>query len=472
MNLQLSNRRQDLSVRLGNHGYRLDGDYAWLNADLHVPPYCSGSDFGLELWACSAAYVGGDPQGVRVAEITLDFPTPIGPHVHRVEARAAILPPLGNADHAMVLMLVGNTGDSRRIHDFANYGNLQQFSNPHFGGTVGYAIAGEQAILSASSVDNPRSEGNTSGTLGLELWALSEPYAGGAPRGQRLAAAELGSISGQYHLPGVELRSAFAQPASGRWHVALLLREWTLASGYVTRDYRNFDVMYEQAAAGRESSDGVKARAATDEVRRLEPAIDAASDAVISAPAAAISAAAPAPTASAAVKAPAVASVPAAAPAAPSASAHAAAVKATAVASVPAAAPAAPSASAPAAAPASASAVKAPAPTPVVAAAAPAAAAAVKAPAPAPTPVVVAAAPAPAAPAPAAPVANVSAPAKSGVLNVHTASLEELSKLPGLSLKVAKDIVKARPFASLEALGEVRGVGDKTLRRIRNLIRL
>jgi competence ComEA-like helix-hairpin-helix protein len=57
-------------------------------------------------------------------------------------------------------------------------------------------------------------------------------------------------------------------------------------------------------------------------------------------------------------------------------------------------------------------------------------------------------------------------------LNVHTASLDELSKLPGLSLKVAKEIVKARPFASFEALGEVRGIGDKTLRRIRSLIRL
>jgi competence ComEA-like helix-hairpin-helix protein len=57
-------------------------------------------------------------------------------------------------------------------------------------------------------------------------------------------------------------------------------------------------------------------------------------------------------------------------------------------------------------------------------------------------------------------------------LSVQTATLEELSRLPGLSLKVAKEIVKARPFASLEALGEVRGIGEKTLRRIRSLITL
>jgi DNA uptake protein ComE-like DNA-binding protein len=41
-----------------------------------------------------------------------------------------------------------------------------------------------------------------------------------------------------------------------------------------------------------------------------------------------------------------------------------------------------------------------------------------------------------------------------------------------LSLKIAKEIVKSRPFASLEALLDVRGIGEKTLRRIKGLIRL
>ena len=95
MNLQPSNRRQDVPVRLGSHGYRLDGDIAHLNAELHVPPYCAGSNFGLELWACSAPHAGGAPRGVKIAEVSLELPTPIGPHVHRVEARAAVSPPLG-----------------------------------------------------------------------------------------------------------------------------------------------------------------------------------------------------------------------------------------------------------------------------------------------------------------------------------------------------------------------------------------
>src|SRR5690349_4560760 len=121
MNLQPSNRRQDVPVRLGSHGYRLDGDIAHLNAELHVPPYCAGSNFGLELWACAVPHAGGAPRGVKIAEVSLELPTPIGPHIHRVEARAAVTPPLGEGDHSMVLMLVGGSGDARRVHDFANY---------------------------------------------------------------------------------------------------------------------------------------------------------------------------------------------------------------------------------------------------------------------------------------------------------------------------------------------------------------
>ena len=101
MNLQTSNRRQDMPVRLGNHGYRLDGDYAALEAELHIPPYLSGQGFGLELWACPTPHGGGELQGVKLAELPLDLPTPIGPHLHRVEARAPLTPPAGVPSSAL-----------------------------------------------------------------------------------------------------------------------------------------------------------------------------------------------------------------------------------------------------------------------------------------------------------------------------------------------------------------------------------
>lgn len=389
MNLQLSQRRQSLPVRLGSHGYRLDGDFAVLEAELHIPPQCSGSTFGLELWACSAPYSGGSPIGTKVAEVPLELPTPITPYVHRIEARAAAHHPAERREHAMVLMLVSGS-EARRVHDFANFGRLQRFSNPSFDGAAGYRIDGEQVVLSAEGVANPRPEGNVSGTLCLELWALSEPYAGGAPQGQRLAAAELGSVWGQYRLPAIERRAPFTPPPAGRWHLSLLLREWTLPHGYATRDYRNFDVLYEQA--GREldaprlaspSPAAPAAARASDTLRLIEPAPEASS------------------------------------------------AKATLA--------------------------------PVVELAAPVADAA--------APVVEAAA---AVEPPAAPVGAEPAPAagQRALLSVHAASLDELCRLPGVSLKVAKEIVKGRPYASLDALLQVRGIGEKTLRRIKNLLSL
>jgi DNA uptake protein ComE-like DNA-binding protein len=440
MNLQSSNRPRDLPVRLGTHGYRLDGDFAFLNAELHIPPHFSGSSFGLELWAQSAPYAGESPNGVKVAEISLELPTPIGAHVHRVDGRAALSPPLGNADHAMVMMLVENAGDARRIHDFANYGRLERFENPRFEGAVGYALHGDQVVLSAASVANPRPMGNSSGSLCLELWALSERYAGGAPRGHRLAGAELGSVSGQYHLPGIERRSAFVQPPSGRWQVALLLREWTVVSGYVTRDYRNFDLVYEWAAPERTSL--VAGEPAASVLATVQPA-------VVAAPAAAVSAR----------------SIDKLRLIRPAADEGAISIAAAASAVVAPSAPPAAASSAPAIETRVAAAVEAPLATAPVVAAAPVAVAPVVAVAPG-----VAAAPVAAAlPAP-APAASVTG--KSRQLNVQTASVEELSKLPGLNLKIAKEIVKSRPFASLDALIDVRGIGEKTLRRIKALITL
>jgi competence ComEA-like helix-hairpin-helix protein len=383
MNLQPSNRRQDVPVRLGSHGYRLDGDTAHLNAELHVPPYCAGSNFGLELWACSAPHAGGAPRGVKIAEISLELPTPIGPHIHRVEARAAVTPPAGEGDHSMVLVLVGGMGDARRVHDFANYNQLQHFASPRLEGAVGYAIEGNDVVLSADGVANPRPAGNSSGSLCLELWALPEPYVSGAPRGHRLAGAELGNIFGQHHIPGASRRAAFTAPPAGRWHVALLLREWTLANGYVTRDFRNFDLGFDQtppqplAEPLPASTPAPSAVRPPAKLRLIEPADEASDDGWPE---------------------------PSEIPPAPSPSLRA------------------PASAAPAAAPADA---------------------------------------------PPAPVAT-----GKRLLNVQTATLEELSKLPGVSLKVAKEIVKRRPFATLDALIEVRGIGEKTLRRIKALLTL
>jgi DNA uptake protein ComE-like DNA-binding protein len=57
-------------------------------------------------------------------------------------------------------------------------------------------------------------------------------------------------------------------------------------------------------------------------------------------------------------------------------------------------------------------------------------------------------------------------------ISIQTGSLEELAGVKGFSLKIAKEIVKARPFSSVADLIRVRGLGDKTIARIKHLVTL
>jgi competence protein ComEA len=68
---------------------------------------------------------------------------------------------------------------------------------------------------------------------------------------------------------------------------------------------------------------------------------------------------------------------------------------------------------------------------------------------------------------PAAPV-----PGARALVSVQTGSLEELAGVQGLSFKIAKEIIKARPFSSLADLIRVRGLGQKTIDRIKHLVKL
>jgi competence protein ComEA len=63
-------------------------------------------------------------------------------------------------------------------------------------------------------------------------------------------------------------------------------------------------------------------------------------------------------------------------------------------------------------------------------------------------------------------------PAAPKAISIQTGSLEELAGVAGLSLKIAKEIVKARPFSSVPDLIRVRGLGDKTIARIKHLVTL
>ena len=78
-----------------------------------------------------------------------------------------------------------------------------------------------------------------------------------------------------------------------------------------------------------------------------------------------------------------------------------------------------------------------------------------------------------------APQAASAAPAPStasGVINLNTASLEELTRLPGVGPSRAKAIVELRSkmngFKSTEDIMRVRGIGRKTFRKLEPMLRL
>jgi competence protein ComEA len=55
------------------------------------------------------------------------------------------------------------------------------------------------------------------------------------------------------------------------------------------------------------------------------------------------------------------------------------------------------------------------------------------------------------------------------LVNVNTATLEELETLPGVGPKTAKLIVDGRPYATVEDLLRVKGIGPATLAKIKPL---
>lgn len=71
--------------------------------------------------------------------------------------------------------------------------------------------------------------------------------------------------------------------------------------------------------------------------------------------------------------------------------------------------------------------------------------------------------------------ARAEAPAPQGVVNINTASAEELMLLPRVGEGKAKRIVETRakaPFKTVNDLARVKGIGLKTLRLLKPYIRI
>jgi DNA uptake protein ComE-like DNA-binding protein len=234
----------------GPHGYRLEGDTVHLNAMFALlDPAAHERCWALQLWACPSAPASAlDLAGHVVAEVSLPPMAELADEIEHYDVSATAWPPASTGEHVMVLVLAsGRPGQFNDIHDLAVYPRPEQFIQPRMSGNVGFCIDGANVQFSVGNVQNPRSEGNRSGTLSLELWALSAPFMGGKFQGHHLAGVEIGSLNGQDELVLQPIDLAFTPPPAGTWQIVLMLREWT-GGGFVTRDYTNFAIPFVSAS--------------------------------------------------------------------------------------------------------------------------------------------------------------------------------------------------------------------------------
>ena len=61
-------------------------------------------------------------------------------------------------------------------------------------------------------------------------------------------------------------------------------------------------------------------------------------------------------------------------------------------------------------------------------------------------------------------------PAQAGLVNINTATLEELQTLPGIGPVIAERIIEARPFISVNQLRNITGIGEVRFNDIRDLV--
>lgn len=114
-------------------------------------------------------------------------------------------------------------------------------------GTCGYTIINNRITLNVGEITSERGLDSISGTLSLELWAMKSPYQGGAFTGYALAGTTLGQLNGQNYFAPASYVLDYQTPPEGSWYLALMLREWNGAA-YETRSFINFAVPLEVGA--------------------------------------------------------------------------------------------------------------------------------------------------------------------------------------------------------------------------------
>lgn len=217
----------------GAHGYRLDADQITLWAELSGRP----AAVQLALWAQPVEPAEATPR-ILVAQVRSTFPGATEGAAARVDGVAAAAVPSGVTDWWMVMTLSAVEADGQvTVHDERYFAWTQSFLQPTL--VLDQPLVARPVdaglALDAVAVTNPRAADNLSGSLCLELWALAEPYIGGAFAGECLGRVEVGQLGGQAACEG--LAGTWSAPVDETATLVLMLREWT-QDGLLTRDHR------------------------------------------------------------------------------------------------------------------------------------------------------------------------------------------------------------------------------------------
>lgn len=235
--MQKSSGNPDLGIAKAL-AYRFDADMVELNAELAFSAQLAavGPHWALQLWASDCGFPGGQPAGIKVAEVAVS-PMLGG---QAVSALAPAMPPATSREQHMALVLVNWDQTGAPVTQcLFEYAGTERFVQPRLEGDLSCRLGDGMANLSSDAIVNPRAADNLSGTLALEVWALDAPYAGGAWQGIPVASVVLGVLAGGDAWRSSQFSVPAAQPADSA-NLVVMLREWS-PSGYVTRDYRNLD---------------------------------------------------------------------------------------------------------------------------------------------------------------------------------------------------------------------------------------
>ena len=124
-----------------------------------------------------------------------------------------------------------------------------------FSGTASYQtnLSAGTVTLGIPEIDNTSATGTT-GTLRVELWALSSPYNGTSQSGHLLGTYTFANVLGPNHyFAAISETVPFTAPPAGSYNIAMLVTEYTGASstdgGFVDENYVNFSNLFVENSA-------------------------------------------------------------------------------------------------------------------------------------------------------------------------------------------------------------------------------